>query len=150
MKSNKPKLSRISISLPEDLLEQFDSLVCERQYKSRSQAIAEVLQQSLVDHQESEGNAIMAGTINLVFDDSVPQLRHQLATVQRNYLDEVISSLNVNLESNKTMAVILVQGPCDKLKMIANEMISHKGVMIGKLLLSAAIIPQVHPLPNTD
>lgn len=146
--NTKDKLSRISISLPESLLQQFDQMVDEREYESRSQAIADVLHQKLNEHREEVGTEVMAGTINLVYDHSVPQLQKQLADIQHRYIDEVISVLNVNLENAKTMSVILVQGPGDKLKHIANEMISRKGVLTGKLLLSTAIMPPVHPLPE--
>lgn len=145
----KPKLSRISISLPENLLEQFDELCRDRNYESRSQAIAEVLQNSLLEHREDIGEDIMAGTINLVYDHSIPNLQIQLADIQHKYIDEVISSLNVTLENNKTMSVVLVQGPGKKLKLIADEMISRKGVVNGKLLMNTAILPQLHPLPKT-
>lgn len=146
----KAKLSRISISLPEELLVQFDELVVASQYESRSKAITDVLQKSIVEHSETKDDAIMAGTINLVFDDSIPLLRDQLAQIQRKYINEVISNLNVNLENNKTMTVILVQGPVATLHTIADELKSRKGVTIGKLLLSTAILPPVHPLPNTS
>ena len=144
----KENLSRISVSLPESLLQQFDEMVAEREYESRSQAITDVLHQKLNEHREEVGEEIMAGTINLVFDHSVPNLQKQLADIQHRYIDEVISCLNVNLENAKTMSVVLVQGPGEKLKMIANEMISRRGVLTGKLLLSTAILPPVHPLPK--
>ncbi|MBR9912309.1 MAG: nickel-responsive transcriptional regulator NikR [Gammaproteobacteria bacterium] len=146
--TSKDKLCRISVSLPENLLQQFDTMVSEREYESRSQAIADVLHQKLNEHREEIGQEIMAGTINLVFDHSVPNLQKQLADIQHKYIDEVISSLHVNLENAKTMSVILVQGPGQTLKAIANEMISRRGVSTGKLLLSAAILPPVHPLPK--
>ncbi len=147
MDSNKDKLTRISVSLPETLLSQFDHMVSEREYESRSQAISDLLNQKLNEHREEIGEEVMAGTINIVFDHSVPNLQKKLADIQHNYIDEVISSLNVGLENAKTMSVFLVQGPGKRLNMIANEMISNRGVITGKLLLSTAIIPQVHPLP---
>ena len=62
--SSRDKLCRISISLPEHLLNQFDEMVSEREYESRSQAIADVLHQKLNEHHEEVGDEIMAGTIN--------------------------------------------------------------------------------------
>ena len=146
--SNRDRLCRVSISLPEHLLTEFDAMVAEREYESRSQAIADVLYQKINEHREEIGNEVMAGTINLVFDHSVPGLQKQLTDIQHKYLDEVISSLHVNLENARTLSVILVQGPGQTLKNIANEMISRRGVSTGKLLLSTAILPPVHPLPD--
>lgn len=144
---NKDKLVRISISLPESLLTEFDDMVEQKLFDSRSQAVSDMIHQSLAEYRKDVGGEVMAGTINLVYDHSVPNLQKVLADLQYQYLDEVISSLNVHLTHNKTMSVVLVQGPGKKLQKIANEVISRRGVITGRLLLSAAILPQVHPLP---
>lgn len=146
--ASKEKLSRISISLPESLLEQLDNMVADRSCDSRSQAIIDMIHKELAAHFETKAQGVMAGTINLVFDHSVPNLQKQLAELQYRYLDEIISSLNVNLTQSQTMSVMLVQGPGEKLKVIANEMISRRGVITGRLMLSTAILPPVHPLPS--
>ncbi|VAW53385.1 Nickel responsive regulator NikR, partial [hydrothermal vent metagenome] len=139
-------VARISVSLPEALLSQLDSMVGERGFESRSQAIADMINQQLTDHKKDLGQDIMAGTINLVYDHSIPGVQKHLANLQHEYLAEVISALNVNLKHNSTLAVLLVQGPARKLKMIADRMITCRGVT-GKLLMSTVILPQLHPLP---
>ena len=140
-------VARISISLPEELLNQLDGMVAERGFESRSQAIADMINQQLIEHRKDLGQDIMAGTINLVYDHSIPGVQKQLANLQHEYLAEVISALNVNLKQNSTLSVMLVQGPASKLKLIADRMITCRGVISGKLLMSTAIIPQLHPLP---
>jgi CopG family nickel-responsive transcriptional regulator len=145
--SNSGGVARISISLPENLLNQLDGMVAERGFESRSQAIADMIYQQLTEHRQQLGQDIMAGTINLVYDHSIPGVQKHLADLQHEYLAEVISTLNVNLKQNNTLSVMLVQGPASKLKMIADRMITCRGVITGKLLMSTAIIPQLHPLP---
>lgn len=141
------QLSRISISLPESLLRELDWMVNARGFESRSQAISELIHQGLADYKLDLGEDIMAGTINLVYDHSTPGLQKRLSDLQHEHITEVISSLNVNLVQHQTLGVVLVQGPASKLKQIADKMISSRGVITGKLLMSTAIIPPVHPLP---
>ncbi|WP_455198809.1 hypothetical protein, partial [Kaarinaea lacus] len=74
-------------------------------------------------------------------------LQKKLTDLQHKYIDEIISSLNVNLVDAQTLGVVLVQGPAKKLKKIADKMITCKGVSTGQLLMSAAIMPPLHPLP---
>jgi len=142
-------VSRISVSLPEALLKELDWMVEVRGFESRSQAISEMIYQQIADYKVDLGDQIMAGTINLVYDHSIPGLKKRLSDLQHEYIDEVISSLNVNLLHTQTMEVVLVQGPANKLKSIADKMIACRGVITGKLLMSTSIIPQVHPLPDT-
>jgi CopG family transcriptional regulator, nickel-responsive regulator len=141
---NRP-VSRISMSLPYALLKELDRMVGERGFISRSQAIADMLHQCLIEHKRELGDDIMVGTVTLVYDNSVPGLQKQLADLQSRHIDEVISSLHVHLVRNQTMEVILVQGPAKTLQAIADQLISRRGVISGKMHLVAALIPQVHP-----
>ncbi|MBQ1764825.1 MAG: hypothetical protein IIZ92_18275, partial [Aquincola sp.] len=75
-------------------------------------------------------------------------LQKQLADLQCEHIDEVISSLHVHLAQNQMMEVVLVQGPAAKLQAIANEMTAQRGVVTGRLQLMAATIPPLHPLPG--
>ena len=139
-------VSRISMSLPYALLKELDRMVGERGFISRSQAIADMLHRCLIEHKRELGDDVMVGTVTLVYDNSVPGLQKQLAELQSRHIDEVISSLHVHLVRNQTMEVILVQGPARALQAIADQLISRRGVISGKMHLVAALMPQVHPL----
>ena len=141
---NRP-VSRISISLPEELLADLDSMVEARGFATRSQAVNDMLHQALVEHKNFVGDDVMVGVITLLYNNAVPGLQKQLADLQVRYIDEVISSLHVHLMHNQTMEAVLVQGPARKLQMIADQMISRRGVISGKMHLAAALIPQLHP-----
>src|SRR5277367_3204623 len=124
-------VSRISMSLPETLLCDLDRMVEERGFDSRSQAIADMLYQSLVEHKSDVGRDVMVGVVTLFYDNSVAGLQKQLADLQFRHIAEVISSLHVHLMHNQTMEVMLVQGPARKLQTIAAEMITQHGIISG-------------------
>lgn len=150
-RSEQRPVTRISMSLPEKLLAELDRMVAERGFASRSHAISDMLHQFLVEHKREVGDDVMVGTITLFYDNSVAGLQKQLADLQFRHIDEVISSLHVHLMHNQTMEVILVQGPVRALQSIADEMISRRGIISGKMHLVAALIPQLHPFSrNTE
>jgi len=138
---------RISVSLQEKVLHDLDKMVEECGFESRSQAISEMINRQVAEHKTQLDDSVMVGTINLVYDHSVHGIQKKLTDIQHSYIDEVISSLYVNLVDAQTLGVILVQGPAKKLKSIADKMVSCKGVSTGQLLMSAAIMPPLHPLP---
>jgi CopG family nickel-responsive transcriptional regulator len=138
-------VSRISISLPEKLLRDLDRMVKQRGFGSRSQAVNEMLHNALTEHSNDVGDDVMVGIIALFYNNAARGLQKELADLQVRYIDEVISSLHVHLMDNKTMEVVLVQGPARTLQMIADEMTSKRGVISGRIHLVAALIPQVHP-----
>ena len=145
---NRP-VSRISMSLPEELLAELDRMVVKRGFDSRSQAINDMLYQFVAEHKRERGDEVMVGTVTLFYDKSVPGLQKQLAELQSRHIDEVISSLHVHLMHNQTMEVILLQGPAKMLQRIADEMISRRGMICGKIHLVAALIPQLHPFTRS-
>jgi len=140
-------VKRISVSLTPEVFDALDLLVERRGFPSRSQAVAEMIHQSVIEYYQSHGDEIMAGTITLFYDASHPNLLQTLAGIQREHIDEVISSQHVQLENNHTMEVLLVQGPAQTLRDITNELTTCKGVKTGRLTLSSTILPPIHPLP---
>ena len=119
-------------------------MVRQRGFHNRSQAIAEMIQQRLIDHQQDNDGAIMAGTITLIYDSTKRDLLQKLAKIQHEHIEEVISSQHVFLEGRYIMEVILVQGPVKQLRHITDRMVTCKGVSSGGLTLSSKILPQLH------
>lgn len=137
-------VSRISISLPDELQVALDCMVNERGYESRSQAINDMLRQQLIEHKRQTSDEVLVGTITILYDNGTRGLQEKIADLQYHYLEEVISSLHVNLVGKQTMEVMLVQGPAAKVQTIADEVITLRGVITGKLQLLAALMPPIH------
>lgn len=140
----KDGVKRVSISLPRETFAVLDQLVSDRGFQSRSQAVAEMVHQSVIDFREELGDEVVAGTITIVFDEARPGLNEQLTRIQRDNIAEVISSNHVLLENDHTLAVLTVQGPAYKLKMICNELVTSKGVQFGRLTVTSSILPPIH------
>ena len=138
-------LSRISMTLPQRTLSELDLMVAARGFESRSQVISDVLHQSIVEHQRELGDAVMAGVITLLYRRSVPGLQQTLADLQAHHINEVISSLHVQLQDRQIMEVILVQGPASKLQAVSNALGSARGMVSSRMHLMAAVIPPIHP-----
>jgi CopG family nickel-responsive transcriptional regulator len=137
-------VSRISVSLPPELLAELDHMVESRGYGSRSQAIGEMVNYQLAEHKRSLGDEVMAGTLTLLYNRATRGLQGRLADLQYQHIAEVISSLHVHLSEDQMLEVLLVQGPASKLQDIADEMIALRGVITGHLQLLTAVIPPLH------
>lgn len=149
MRSIKPQrepVSRISISLPPDVSRGLDRLVLQRGFENRSQAVASMINESLIEQETQDEDGIMAGTITLFYNQSRHNILEELASLKRRCIDEVIGSLQVQLENNSVMEVIVVQGPVRTLRAITDKLVACKGVKVGKLTLTSSIIPPLHPL----
>lgn len=149
-KDDKEPLTRISISLPEELARELDGYVAGRGFESRSGAINAMIRESLLEQSRTAGDAVMMGTITLFFKPARAGLLEDLAELKRRHVNEVIGTMQVQLERGHLMEVILVQGPARKLEKITQALVACSGVKVGKLTLTTALIPPIHPLPTSS
>lgn len=140
---------RISVSLPGAVYNTLDGIIRQQGFENRSQAIAEFIMARNSQLEQETGNEITAGVITLVYDVTKGNIQRELSELQREHIDEVISTLSVLLEDNYVMEVMVVQGPGRKLRALANRFISRKGVSTGKMTMASQIMPPIHPLPQS-
>jgi CopG family nickel-responsive transcriptional regulator len=138
-------LSRLSMSLPSNLYRQLDVMVLERGLPSRSQLIAELIRNALADHgEESHPDALLAGTITLVYRANMGRVREQLVQTQHEFLKEIISAQHVFLEDDQSLEVLLVQGPATRLRALCDALRKVRGVQQLKLFTTTALLPPLH------
>lgn len=137
----KETVARFSVSLPARLLDELDEMVKRRGFHSRSQAVAALARDGLVDLQTELGTKSMAGTINLVYDYRKRNVQSKLMAIQHKYYLMVVSSMHVHLEHYHYLEVLLVQGAPKELRNLAHEMAACKGVKYCKLQLAVEAMP---------
>jgi CopG family nickel-responsive transcriptional regulator len=135
------KVVRFSISLPAGLASQLEKVMGDRGFKNRSQAIAEMVRSQLSELKVETGHGSTAGTISLIYDYRKRNLQTMLSAIQHKYYLLIVSSMHVHLEQHQYLEVLLVQGPPRRVRQLADELITCKGVRHGKLQLTALEIP---------
>lgn len=136
----KSKLARITITLPERLLIALDEKIVQPNYETRSQALVDMIHQHIVAKDDQE-NAVMVGTLTLLYSIESKNIHYQIIDLQQKYLKEVISSQHIQLDDQKIMQVMLLQGQSHELKRISQSLIALKGVIKGHLELMDAVMP---------
>jgi CopG family transcriptional regulator, nickel-responsive regulator len=129
-------VTRFSMSLPASLAKQLDRMCREKGYDNRSLALADMIRNQLVEHQEQAGEGDIAGTITLVYDHHKHGLQEELTDLQHDHHDLIISTLHVHLDHHNCLEVLVVRGPAARIKKIADALIAAKGVKHGKLTVT--------------
>lgn len=138
-------ITRLSMSLPGELLRQLDLMVEERGLPSRSQLIAELIRHALAEHEATiRPDEMLAGTLTLVYRGESGRVRHQLAGKQADYLKEIISSQHIYLEDDQSLEVLLVQGPAARLRELCDALRSIRGVQQLRLVTTTALLPPLY------
>jgi len=127
-------VERFGVSMEEELLARFDALISERGYGSRSEAIRDLVRQELVKEEWADPNAEVVGTITLVYEHHEHELAKVLPELQHQYHDCVLCSTHVHMDAHNCLEVIIVRGVSAQVKVIANTLLSTRGVKHGQLV----------------
>lgn len=127
---------RFGVSLDSDLLEKFDKHCDERSYQTRSEAIRDLIRNTLVQREWEQAEGDLAGTLTLVYDHHKSGLSQRLTEIQHDAHHVIQSSLHVHLDHHNCLEVIILKGDADTIKDLGQKLISTKGVKHGNLALT--------------
>jgi CopG family transcriptional regulator, nickel-responsive regulator len=128
-------LTRTGVSLEGKLLKQFDKLITSRGYKNRSEAIRDLIRQSLVSEAIDKNKTVVA-TLSLIYDHHSPNLSDKLNEVQHHSHGNVMAATHVHLDADNCLEVVIMKGRSGEIKHLADHMIAMRGVKHGKLVLT--------------
>lgn len=132
------EIVRFSVSVEDDLLEQFDRYCKEEQFATRSEAVRQLIRDRLTQRAWATGSHEVAGTLTLVYDHHRPQLRDHLMNLQHDNTDLIVSVLHAHLAHDRCLEVIVLRGPAERLQRIAAQLRGLKGIFKGELVMAAA------------
>jgi CopG family nickel-responsive transcriptional regulator len=128
-------LERIGISLEEDLLAQFDRLIAEKGYVNRSEAVRDLIRDSLVQREwASRGREEKVAVVTLVYDHDSASLAQKLAHIQHENHRAVVSALHVHLDPHNCLEVLVLRGRGRDVSAMGDGLVSTKGVKYGKVV----------------
>lgn len=121
----KEKFSRISVSLPEDLLDEFDMLR-EEIGMSRSDAIRKAMRNFLTEYNWAKYKSeslLKAGTISIIFDHTQRTgLMDELNELQHEYVEIIDAALHIHLDIKNCMLIMAVKGDSEKINELLKEL----------------------------
>jgi CopG family nickel-responsive transcriptional regulator len=133
-----PNIVRFSVSLEDDLLEQFDGYCAAGQFATRSEAIRQLIRERLTAEAWTSDCRDAAGTLTLVYDHHRPQLRDHLTQLQHDNTELVISTMHTHLTHDLCLEVVVLRGPASRLQEIASKLRGLKGILKGELVMASA------------
>ncbi len=128
---------RFGVSVEKELLDALDIYAKENQFANRSQAIRHLINNNIVN-EKWQCNNIVAGAITLVYDPHKRELAGNLMDIQHNHHDVILSSQHFHIDQDLCMEIIAVKGKANHLTLLADKLITIKGIQHGKLTMSRA------------
>jgi len=124
----KKGVSRISISLPPDLLDEFDKMIKQMGY-DRSKAIQASIRNFLTENKwMHEEKGIVMGALTMIYDHEVKGLEESLTDAEHLYSDIITSSMHIHLDERNCLEIIAVKGKVESIRDLAQDLMSKRGV----------------------
>ncbi len=130
-----PKVARVTISVEEPLLAQFESYLTENGYPTRSEAMKGLMRQALVEQEWQKGTDV-AGAISIVYDHHKRGTMDKLTDVQHDFGGLIVCTQHVHLDHHNCMEVVVVRGQAAKIRKLLSHMKSIKGIKHSSLMMA--------------
>ncbi|MEK6982998.1 MAG: nickel-responsive transcriptional regulator NikR [Nanoarchaeota archaeon] len=125
------KVARTGISFEPKLLKLFDKFIKERGYTNRSEAINDIIRESLVHRHENQ----IVGTIKVVYDQRVGHYGKNVSSLQHDYHCQIVSSMHTYLDHHTCLELIIVKGRMDRIKKLLEKIKRTDGVKKAAIIL---------------
>lgn len=129
-------MERITISLDESLARAFDTLIRERGYDNRSEAMRDIIRRLLEAERLEKGEAThCVASLSYVYDHHARQLASRLTELQHQAHDLVVSTMHVHLDHDNCMETLFLRGHTSDVQAFAEKLSAERGVRHGQLNL---------------
>ncbi|EKQ51545.1 MAG: transcriptional regulator (CopG/Arc/MetJ DNA-binding and metal-binding domain containing protein) [Methanobacterium sp. Maddingley MBC34] len=132
-------MMRISMSLPKKLLNEFDEVLKDRGYNSRSKGIRDALKDYIVRYQwmkDIEGDRI--GIVAVIYDHHYTGVLEDLTDIQHDFRDYINATMHIHMTSKSCLEVIVVKGEAQEIRNLTEKIMRLKGVEHVKLTTAAS------------
>jgi CopG family nickel-responsive transcriptional regulator len=131
------KITRIGVTFPPKLLNDFDEIIGKMGYESRSKAIQDAVRLFVSERTwlQQEANTEQTGVILMVYDHDIRGLESELTDVQHHHSDLVTSTLHVHIGERDCLEAIAVKGKAADLRHLGDELGTRRGVKVIKTVV---------------
>ncbi len=127
------KVARIGVTIPPELLKDFDEIIYKMGYESRSKAIQDAITLYVSERKWlKEQDAVQTGIILMVFDHDVKGLESELTETQHEHSSLITSTMHIHISERDCLEAIAVKGKASEIHHLSDELTTRRGVKILK------------------
>lgn len=135
------QVARFTVSIEEDLLDDFERYLKEQKFETRSEAVRQIVRDTLAAQRWKSQSGRAEATLTIVYDHHHGQLQERLMELQHDHTDMIVSTLHVHLDHNSCLEVIVLRGTVSRLADLAARLKGLKGIQHGSLVV-ARVTPE--------
>ncbi len=133
------------MSMDETLASDFDALVRDRGYASRSEAMRDLLRREIEAHRNArDPQSHCVANLSYVYNHHERNLAERLAEHQHRHHDLVVSTMHVHLDHEHCLETVILKGPSAAVRAFADETRAERGVRHAQINLVTVSLRESH------
>lgn len=138
-------MERFTISIDEQLAQEFDELIARRAYSNRSEAVRDLIRAAIeADRQREPPTGYCIANLSYVYDHHERELAERLTRLQHDQHDLTVASLHTHIDHDHCLESVILRGPTADIQRFADALIAERGVRHGQLNLVALRVEHHH------
>ena len=133
------KVIRFGVSIEPDLLQQFDVYIRQKGYKTRSEAVRDLIRKGLITQLSTNDHQEVIGTLTMIYNHHTGDLNNQLLVIQHDHHHEILTSTHIHIDHDNCLEVLVLKGKVRSIQRLADNIKALKGIQHGELVITKSL-----------
>lgn len=121
-------LVRFSITVPEDLLKEFETEYYAQNRANRSEAVRTLMREYVCGERWRCSSGEVCATVTIVYDHHLPELTRSLTAAQHDSGDVIICSTHVHLNHETCLECVITKGNSQEIQKFVEALRNIRGI----------------------
>lgn len=128
MKALAERLVRFGVTVPEDILEEFDRRLGQTGRGNRSDALRRLMRGQITEERWREKDGTVYGTVTLMYDHHAPSVSKDLTALQHDHGGVIVCATHVHVDHDTCLECVVLRGPAARVRAFVDALETVKGL----------------------
>ena len=121
-------LVRFSITVPEDLLAEFEAHYYAENRENRSEAVRSLMREYVSGKRWHCAGGQVCATVTIVYDHHLPELSRNLTAVQHDFGSVIVCATHVHLNHSTCLECVITKGSSREIQELVDALRKIRGI----------------------
>ena len=131
-------MERFTMSLEDNLAQQFDKFIQNKGYSNRSEAMRDLIRDTLEKEKlDTSNDGHCVASLSYIYNHHESELASRVTSTHHHHHDLTLSTMHVHLDHDNCLETVILKGPVSDVQEFANTIKAVRGVRHGHLHMVA-------------
>ncbi|MDR2179364.1 MAG: nickel-responsive transcriptional regulator NikR [Synergistaceae bacterium] len=133
------KLIRFGVTVPENILAEFDLRVKQSGKDNRSDLIRQLMRRHITEERWHEQGGQVYGTVTLMYDHHASGISKDLTSIQHDHGENIVCTTHVHVDHDTCLECIVLRGEASRIREFVDAIGKTKGLKSIDTVITSSI-----------